>query len=92
MNGIEKSYTRLPPSKSSGDFIAEEAEYHHQCQVRFNLGRPLKKQGAGWPVGSVDSGKQEAFIKLCNYLDSHDDTQFTMPHLLTLLKFHRRRW
>ena len=76
---------RITPFESSGDFIAEEAKYHHQCQARFNLGRPLDKQGAGRPVGSVDSGKQEAFLKLCNYLDSHDDTQFTMPQLLALL-------
>ncbi|KAL8570268.1 hypothetical protein ACOMHN_011290 [Nucella lapillus] len=50
-----------------GDLIAAEAVYHHDCQVRFHKGWPLKGQGSakgGRPAGCVDAQKNNSFLKL----------------------------
>lgn len=55
-----------------GDLIAAEAVYHHECQVRFHSGKPPQTEPAavGRPTGCVDDRKHNAFLKLCEYIDT----------------------
>lgn len=82
---------RLTPFLEHGDLVAEEAKYHHECQVRFNTGQQrttfhtVKKVGR--PTGKVDSVKDTAFVQLIDYLNTDDkcDGQYTCSELMTLM-------
>lgn len=70
-----------------GDLIAAEAVYHHECQVRFHSGKPPQTEPAavGRPTGCVDDRKHNAFLKLCEYIDTCDECQFSSRQLEELL-------
>ena len=68
-----------------GDLVAAEAQYHHQCQVRFHSGRCVENKPKGRPSGSVNDIKQQAFEKLCEHIDSSDVHQYSIIDLEELV-------
>lgn len=77
---------RLSPFEDNGDFVAEEVKYHHTCQLRFFRDKICVGPGSkGRPTGEVDRTKADAFAKLCEHLDAHEDGQFTVSQLLILV-------
>ena len=66
--------------------MSAEARYHPDCQVRFHDGRLLEKLARGRPAGSVDSSKQDAFLKFCDHSDKSDEHQYSLSDLETILQ------
>lgn len=79
----EAVYIRI---QGTGDLVAAEATYHHDCQIRFHDGRQLSKNTKGRPSGSVDIRKNDAFQKLCDYIDNNEIHQYSISDLESLLK------
>ncbi|MES9880176.1 MAG: hypothetical protein ABW185_04765 [Sedimenticola sp.] len=74
-----------------GDAVAAEVKYHHDCQTNFYVRRdpPMNpvKTHKGRPRGSVDSVKNDAFMKLCDFLDEQEEVhQFSLSELHELLE------
>ena len=74
----EAVYIRI---QNTGDLVAAEATYHHDCQVRFHDGRHITDNTKGRPSGSVDTGKNTAFQKLCDFIDSNENHQYSIGEL-----------
>ena len=75
-------------TKCVGDLIAAEAKYHQDCQVKFFAGRarPDSTRQKGRPSGKVDESKNDAFINLCDYIDSCEEFQFSITALEDIMK------
>ena len=64
------------------DLIAEEAKYHHDCALEF---RRCKGK-----VNEVPdkSHKEQAFDKLCEYLEQNDECQYALKETTELMDSH----
>ncbi|GBN49903.1 hypothetical protein AVEN_190066-1 [Araneus ventricosus] len=60
------------------DLVAPEARYYKDCYREF-LRNILRKDTVGRP-------NSEAFDKLCEYIESRDECQFTVPELQSVMK------
>ena len=58
----------------ASDLVAEEGKYHRRCAQLFYLGRQLDScvvsRQSGRPFDAV---KNEAFTKLCQYIDENEE-------------------
>ncbi|KAE8737145.1 hypothetical protein FOCC_FOCC017394 [Frankliniella occidentalis] len=61
------------------DLVAAEAKYHGDCLSRFFYKKPRSEAaGAGRPA---DEELLRSFKKICDFLDSHEDCQFSIEQL-----------
>ena len=77
------------------DLHAADAVYHQVCSINFRTGKqsplqfldeetqPLKRQKKGKPNDSI---KTDAFIKVVEHLQSHDDEQTTIHELVEKMR------
>jgi len=67
------------------DLVAAEAKYHTDCYLLFSSNLALENScvRSGRPT---DADKQEAFKKLCAFLETSEDCQFTLSKLYDVLK------
>lgn len=73
----------------AGDLHAADCVYHHTCSSHFRCGRgiPLqfqkdpetKRRKSGKPL---DEEREQAFTKMCLYLEANDDEQLTISDLV----------
>ena len=76
-----------------GDLYAGGCIYHHSCCVNFRTGRgipekyllnpPKKKRKVGHPK---DADQEEAFLRVCEYLESNDEEQLTITNLINKME------
>ena len=62
------------------DLVASDGRYHHDCYVQFT--KEKAKCEPGRPENSVSA---DIFHKLCEYIDEHDDCQFTIHELRSIM-------
>ena len=75
------------------DLYAAECVYHHACSVNFRSGRckpqhyhndlEIKRRKPGRPI---DEDQEQAFMKVCAYLEDNDEEQLTILHLREQMK------
>ena len=61
------------------DLIAEESKYHRECSLEF---RRRKREN------KFISEKESAFNKLCKYLESNDECQYSLTFFTSLIDFY----
>ena len=77
------------------NLYAGDAVYHQVCSINFRTGKqtplqfldeetqPLKRQKKGKPNDSI---KADAFIRVVEHLQSHDDEQTTIHELIEIMR------
>ena len=61
------------------DLIAEESKYHRECSLEFRRCKSENK---------FISEKESAFYKLCKYLESNDECQYSLNFFTDLMDFY----
>ena len=77
------------------DLRAPDCVYHKQCSINFRTGRDIPEQFRTGPVtkrkrpGRPKNGDQEqAFLKMCEYLQRNDEEQMTVSDLVSIMSDH----
>lgn len=70
------------------DLHAADSLYHHSCDINFRTGREVpmhhragsssKQRKVGHPK---NSDQEQAFLRMCYYLEENDEEQLTITHL-----------
>ncbi|KAK3927182.1 Protein asteroid-like protein 1 [Frankliniella fusca] len=69
-------------SIAGADLPAAEAKYHQKCAAKFLSRRSLDGAApAGRPEGSADEQRERSFKRICDYLDSQEECQFSLEEL-----------
>jgi len=66
------------------DLVSSDGRYHRYCYQRFQkLGSSQPDKGSATTKGgsSADANREEAFDKLCNYLEENDECQYAFEEL-----------
>ena len=70
------------------DLHAAESIYHQICSVNFCTGKPLPLQFQNVPEAKrrksgrpKNEDQEQAFMKVCSYLENNDEEQLTVTHL-----------
>ncbi|GFY69748.1 uncharacterized protein TNIN_256571 [Trichonephila inaurata madagascariensis] len=83
-NSIAASKRRIensePLSSPSYDLIASEAKYHTLCYTNFLNPLPSTEKKS-----RQDNQVSEAIAEIFNYIENHDDSQFTLKELVDVL-------
>lgn len=71
-----------------GDLHAADCIYHHQCSVHFRTGRDVPVHFRSGPDSTsrksgrpIDSDQEQAFSRMCSYLEMNDEEQMTALYL-----------
>ena len=64
------------------DLIAEEAKYHHDCALEFRRRKDKLNEVPG------KSKKEQAFDKLCEYLEENDECQYALKEITELMDYY----
>lgn len=71
--------------QTASDLVAEETKYHRRCEQLFHLGRQPEYEDSCTRKGRpVHTCKQDAFDKLCQYLDVNDECQQSLSELVDI--------
>jgi len=77
----------------SGDLHAADCVYHHSCDGNFRSGRNIPQRFSHEPMTRrrksgrpKDDDQDQAFLKMCGYLEANDEEQLTISFLGAKMK------
>ena len=79
----------------AGDLHAAECIYHPQCSVNFRSGLDIPMDFKGEPLRNcrntgrpVNEDQQQAFLRVCAYLEENDEEQLTISDLACKMRHY----